>query len=253
MLSVLIIFFLLIPLNISIAENQKDDFGWEYSIQSGIAYSKRTYLLVYDPESQQKKEIKVISKCKKPYPAEGTYGECTHDINIKPTKTNIKLTSGEDVVLINNTFGRLILGTIAYGCCAGSDVIKFYTENGKYMGSLAAYDSLRIGKNVITDNINLKNSTESNNRVKYFIVQDDDDEYKYYAWIQEATGNMIKVPILFTLHNKKNCDEWLLSEFTKYSDRRNILMVFEGRFCEKQNRTFDCHRTKNNITCLPTN
>ncbi|MBI4825884.1 MAG: hypothetical protein HY807_05620 [Nitrospirae bacterium] len=238
---------------IAIAENHKDSSGWSYSVEDGIEKSKRSYLLVSDPQLQPERRITVVSQCQKPCLTEGTYGKCVHDISIQPTNITLSIVTGEDIVIVDAFEDILILGTIQYGCCTEPDVIRFYSENGKYIGRLDSYRPLRIGQNIIRDGLSLTNSTGRHENVKYLVVQDDEDNYKYYAWIRENKNELVKVPILFSIPNREACGEWYLKEFTKYIDRQDITMTLEGRLCETQNRAFDCHRTESNVTCSPSN
>jgi hypothetical protein len=252
LLSIAILIFLLSYfLSVSSVAEAKDDnnFGWSYSIENGFEKTKRTYLLVYNPQSQQERQITVVSQCSKPYMTEGTYGKCNHKINIQPTNKIFSLDTGEDVVIVNSSFDSLILGTIEYGCCAASDTVRFYTEDGSYLGRLTTMSPSKSRNNVITDMFDFSNSTGRHESAKYLVVQDDKDDYKYYAWIKENRKEMIKIPIHLTIPDKENCDEWYLSDFTKYVDRQDITLTLEGRFCEKQNRTFSCQKIGGNVNC----
>lgn len=236
----------------SIISDAKDNnFGWSYSIQDNIEKTKRTYLLVFNPQAQQERRITVVSQCRKPYMAEGTYGNCNHKIDIQPTNKIFTLDTGEDVVIVDSAFDSLILGTIEYGCCAASDIVRFYTENGSYLGRLTTMSPLKSRNNVITDMLDFKNSTGRHESIKYLVIQNDKDDYKYYAWIKGNQEKMIRIPILLNILDKENCDEWYLSDFTKYGDRQDITLTLEGRFCEKQNRTFSCQKTEETINCIP--
>lgn len=236
----------------SIASEDKDNnFGWSYSIQDNIEKTKRTYLLVYEPQSQQERRISVVSQCSKPHMTEGTYGKCNHKIDIQPTNKTFTLDTGEDVVIVNSSFDSLILATIDYGCCAGSDTVRFYTENGSYLGRLSTISPSKNNNNVITGMFDFRNSTGRHESIKYLAVQNDKDAYTYYAWVKENKNEMIKIPILLTISGKKNCDEWYLSDFTKYYKHNDITLTLEGRFCEKQNRTYSCKQIEGNIKCTP--
>jgi hypothetical protein len=235
---------------ISIVAEAKDN-DWDYSIQNGMEKTKRSYLLVYAPQTQQERHISVVSQCSKPHLTEGTYGKCSHRINIQPTNKIFSVDTGEDVVIVNSSFDSLILGTIEYGCCAGSDTVRFYTENGSYLGRLATMSPSKSRNNVITDMFDFRNSAGRHENIRYLIVQGDKDDYKYYAWIKENKKEMVKIPILMTISDKKKCDEWYLTDFTKYYDHHDITLTLEGRFCEKQNRTFSCKQIENTIECTP--
>jgi hypothetical protein len=243
-----LLFLLCLVPSLSFATDTKDT-GWSYSIQNGIEKSERTYLLVYAPATREEKHIFVVSQCSKPHQSEGTYGKCTHKLSIQPKNQKFSLNNGEDVVIVDSPFDSLILGTIEYGCCADSDTVRFYTETGSYFGRLTTLSPLKSRNNVITDRFDFKNSTGRHESTKYLVIQDDKNDYKYYAWVKENENQIRKIPILFTIPNKENCDEWYLTDFTKYGDRQDITLTLEGRFCESQSRTFSCQKTEDNIHC----
>lgn len=242
----LVVSLCFVPINI--AADTKDNHGWSYSIQNGIEKTKRTYLLVYNPQTRQERQITVVSQCSKPHMTEGTYGKCNHKIKIQPTDKMLSLDTGEDVVIVVSSFDSLILGTIDYGCCADFDTAMFYTETGSYLGRLTTLSPLKSRNNVFTDMFDFKNTTRHKS-TKYLVIQDDKNDYKYYAWVKENKNQMKKIPVLFTIPNKESCDKWYLTDFTKYGDRQDITLTLEGRFCESQNRTFSCHKTENAINC----
>lgn len=254
-IGIIQIIALLLPIcfvsSIKAGTDIENNSGWSYSIQNGIENSKRTYLLVYSPGMKEEKLITVASQCSKPYPSEGAYGICTHDVNIQPSKKNFSLNTGEDVIIVSSPFGFLILGTMDYGCCGGPNVAKFYTDTGEYLGKLNTITPSKNSKNVITDITDFQNSTGRFEKTNYFVVQDDKNNLQYYAWVKENDKPITKIPIIFTIANKKKCDEWYLSDFTKYEDRQDITLTLEGRFCENQKRTFSCQKEEKAIHCMP--
>ena len=222
--------------------------GWSYAIEKGIEKSKRSYLLLYHPGTKEEKKVSVVSRCSKPQHSEGVYGTCTHAITIHPGGHTFSLKTGEDVVLADSSFDFPVLGTVEYGCCAGSDRVSFYTEKGEYLGRITTIN-LTKGNNAITDVLDVRNSTGRNDSTKYFVVQDDKNDLAYFAWTSETKRKMRKLPIIYEIFDKGACDEWYLSKFSKYADRTDITFALEGRFCEKQSRLFSCQKEESRISC----
>lgn len=254
-IAMLLVYFFIVPSNGMAADNNNS--GWSYYIRNGIEESKRSYLLVFHPGRKEQKQINVVTTCSKNFDNDGVYGICNHDIFIEPEKQKLLLNTGEDVVVSTSNFDFLIIGTISYGCCALADTIKFYTENGLYLGRLYGLD-ISKGRNTITDTIDLRNHSRNSRRgrsenIDFFVVQDDNDDLKYSAWVKEPDdkSQMRKIPIIFNMSNKDTCEEWYLTNFVRYYDRKDITFTLEGRFCEKQERTFNCQMEEDKINCTP--
>ena len=250
------IFLVLLSLPLSLASAENSGGKWSYKIENGLEKSERSYLLVYYPKTEQERYIEVISQCQLPYPGEGTYGKCTHKIKIQPTKAEFTLNTGEDVALIrgNNVRGvPLILSTIEYGCCGGPDLVRFYDEYGKYLGRIdKAHDSYRPNyDNVITREFNFGNLTSIEGKM-VFIFQDENNKDKYYALINEAKDNWVKLPVFLNFPNKSICPGWYLSKFIQYGDRKDLTLVLEGTECEVETKpVFSCSKSEEAINCLP--
>lgn len=222
--------------------------GWSYTVEKGVEKSRRSYLLVYHPGTKEEKKISVVSTCRKPQHSEAAYGKCTHSLTTRPGGHRFSLKTGEDVVIADSSSDSLILGTIEYGCCGGPDRVSFYTERGDYLGRISTLN-LSKGSNVITGVLDLRNSTGRNDSTKYFVVQDEKNDFAYSAWISEHGGKPRKLPIVLEIFNRGACDEWYLSNFDKYADRTDITLALEGRFCEKPIRIFSCQREESRIQC----
>lgn len=239
------------------AGEKKNDYKWSYSVQNGIEKSKRSYLLVYASQTKKERLITVVSHCEKILGTGGRYGTCTHKIDIQPTKVNFSLNTGEDVVMISASVGfgdTLILGTIAYGCCGTPNFVRFYTEYGKYIGSLQREDLHSFNNNMITNMFVFGNSTWDDEKRSYFAVEDEENYDKYYAWVKEGKREIVKVPILYTNPDKEKCKVWYLAAFSTYAVRPGITMILKGRYCnttEDQERLFSCYKTESTINCSP--
>ena len=241
------------------------DYGWSYSVKHNIERTKRTYLLVANSMQRGKaRQITVISKCRKDMSSEGVYGTCTHNIHIHSTKKKFTIKTGEDVVLINPVWDTpLILGTIGYGCCGAPNGVSFYTEHGKYLGSIRTYDISQYVSNTITGIYYFENSVYDEQE-GCIAVEDDSKENYYYAWVKNGRNKFTKVPILYSISNKKDCAFWVLTAFTNYGDRHGITMKLSGKRCSLKddlNRevvslddrevSFDCYREEGIFNCYP--
>ena len=237
----------------SVMSGDRSDTEWSYSIEKGIEKSKRSYLLVYAPKEKKERRIKVISECQKPHSAEGAYGKCTHKIDIQPTNKKITLKTGEDVVMIFFPWGPLVLGTINYGCCGGPDIVYFYTENGKYLGSLEGFNlSNRANyNNLIAREFDMKNTTGI-----YMLVEKGDKIGDIQALVFENGDAFKRIPVLFTIKGKEKCEYWHIEEFVKYGDREYITLKMNGYFCKGEaleEQVFICSNTEKGISCSPIN
>ena len=239
--------------------DEKCQNTWEYSIQNGFEYSKRSYLLVYRPQTDQERRINVFSQCRKALSVEGIYGTCTHALHIQPTNVKFALNTGEDVVLVQASWdAALIIGTFEYGCCGGPDTVRFYSERGKYLGSI---DGARLRtrfnyENMITRILDAGNSTRYGWPI-YFAVKIEGQDTKFQAIVIDGTDKMVRIPILFTIPNKGKCREWYLSEFINYGDRKDLTLKMSGFFCENEEgvreQVFRCSVSEKAITCTTEN
>lgn len=235
----------------SVAGEKKHPCKWEYTVENNIEKSTRYYLL-----ASGEKRITVESKCSKEVNTEGKYGTCIHNIEIQPTK-KITLNTGEDVVIVNtstSTWDTLLLGTISYGCCGGYHLVRFYTEQGKYMGKFSVEKLHNIGGNVITTIYDFANSAWDNENRGYFVVEDEEDSNKYYAWFKELKKEPAKLPISYSIPEKYKCSGWFMRSFGTYAGR-GITMIQEARSCDTTNaqeQEFSCSKDRDKITCSPT-
>jgi hypothetical protein len=259
--AILLIIICPFPLSASSAGSLGNaDAKWSYSVSQGTEKSKRDYLLVYEPGKQQEKKINVISTCTKPYPAEGVYGKCTHDVSFQPSNTTFKLNSGEDVVIIQFTWDApLILATIEYGCCAGADIVRFYTDKGKYLGSIWGYSvSNRANyNNVIARTFNMGNGARYREKI-YLLVQKDEGHTDLQAVVFNSNKWEGMIPVSLSIPSKDICGDWSIDEFYAYGDdahRKDITLKLKGSFCDTSEtlteKIFSCTASETQISCQP--
>ena len=163
----------------------------------------------------------------------------------------ITLNTGEDVVMICFPWGPLVLGTINYGCCGGPDIVYFYTENGKYLGSLEGFNlSDRANyNNLIVRTFDMKNTTEI-----YMLVEKEGNNSDIQALVFKNGDAPKRIPVLFTIQGKEKCEYWLIQEFVKYGDREYITLKMRGYFCKEEaldEQVFSCFKTEKGISCSP--
>lgn len=183
----------------------KDDLVWSYNVESGIEKSRRSYMLVYNPENVDRRQISIVSVCQKPFQQEGVYEKCKHNIKIVPTGSTFTVDTGEDVIMINTAWNTpIVLGTLDYGCCAAPLTITFYREDGQRIGTIKKSHQalLSLYGNAITRSWDLRNSTGRHDKVQYFVIQDNQKDFKFYAIKKGSDGKLLKIPIYY-----KNVDQ----------------------------------------------
>jgi hypothetical protein len=243
---------------VSAAEVPKNMSRQSYVLEDGIEKSRRSYLLVYEPEKDTKRQVSVVSECEKPFQEEGVYGKCKHHISVAPTGKVSTVETGEDVVMIATAWDMpLILGTIDYGCCAAPLSIAFYKEDGERLGALKkpprALHSLY--GNTITRLWDLGNSAGRYGKTQFFVTQDDHKDDLFYALKKESGSTLSKVPILYKNANEAKCDEWFLGDFVKSRDQDEITFILEGFFCNNgteggyEKKLYSCYEKDKGIEC----
>lgn len=231
--------------------------GWSYEVREEHARSAREYLLVWtnDANEQELERFAVRSECVKPHPAEGTYGECQHSINLLPAGQTVALATGEDVVLVKNTWDvPTIFATIEYGCCAGPDIARFYTRQGEFLGHI---EGMSMGErtnsgNVITRTFNMKNGTRYGDKL-YLLMMPETPTDAYHVQVFKGSQQPMQLPVALQLADSDHCEAWYIDKFTAYGDRKDILLELQGSFCatDKDRMTFSCLPTAGSMTCTP--
>jgi len=255
--SLILIALLIFILPWSAFAGQNEDNTWSYSVKDNKEKSKRAYLLVYAPDKKERRVV-VTSECERPYYAEGTYGTCTHKVSVQsPGGTNFKLNTGEDVVMVQFTYDApLILATIEYGCCAGSDVARFYTEKGEYIGAIRGYGiSTRAnGNNVIERTFSMGNGTRYRDRI-LLLVQASEKDKDFKAWTYGPDGKSATVPVLLEIPNTEDCEDWHVDDFVAYGDRQDMTLKLKGVWCADRGgdreQYFSCTLSDKSVTCHP--
>jgi len=255
--SICVIIFLLVFIAIPFraAAGERANCTWSYTVEKGIEKSVRCYLLAYGGNSDTpvKKKIEVVSKCQKPYSTEGVYGICTHDVRIRPANKTISLNTGEDVLMISSD--PLFIGTVRYGCCGGPDVVKFYTENGKYLGTLKGLDLFDRQwniKNVITREFSFENIARYDNK-KYLALEDDNNPNAFRVLVFDKDTRPRSIPISVDAKIIANCWDWYLSKFYHGDGKQDLTMGLHGHPCkgngEDQDPVFTCSASEIAVTC----
>jgi hypothetical protein len=247
------IFLATLFLSSSAAALAASDAKWVFNVENGIEKSKRTYLLVYyvyAPQRKEERRIDVTSICEKPENTEGVYGKCSHNVVVSPINKQFVLKTGEDVIMLRSPNRKLILATLEYGCCAGPDTARFYTEDGTYLGELEGFHLREsTGNNVITRLLDLRNVAED-----YLVVAASGDKGNFEAIDMESNKPYKRLPISYTVKDKDACDYWHLSEFTKYGNRDFITLKVHGSFCSREvleDQEFSCNKSSTAISCTP--
>lgn len=135
----------------------------------------------------------------------GRIRECKHNIKIVPTGSTFTVDTGEDVIMINTAWNTpVVLGTLDYGCCAAPLTITFYREDGQRIGTIKKSHQvlLSLYGNAITRSWDLINSAGRHDKVQYFVIQDDQKDFKFYAIKKGSDGKLLKIPIYY-----KNVDQ----------------------------------------------
>jgi len=250
----MILLFLGISLFVNpISVSANNDAKWTYTVQNGIEKSKRSYLLVSDPDSKEEKRFSVISTCEKQLRAEGVYGTCVHQINNETDKVKFTLKTGEEVIMAGIIRDApLILATVEYGCCAGPDIIRFYTETGKYLGSKTEYlDCNRINKrNVIRSKSDFGFGPFYDGR-SYLLVSPDEKSNDLKAIIWESGRLIGSIPVELSFPNKELCPAWTIEQFDGYRDSKYLTLTLRGIECDTDKAIFNCSVSKEKMTCLP--
>jgi hypothetical protein len=230
---------------------------WSYSVNNGIEKSERTYLLVYEPGTNKERRVTVVSRCEKPYPAEGTYGKCSHNVTVQPVNVHFNLATGEDIVMIQFTYDSpLILASIEYGCCGGPDTVKFFNERGLYLGFIEGVGVSQRANyyNLIARTFNMRNGTRYGEKI-YLLVQTENKTKPFQAFVFEKEMVPNSIPVVVSISEREKCEDWYVEDFTAYGDRQGITLKLEGFFCrnteDAQEQVFSCSVSEKAITCLP--
>lgn len=123
------------------------------------------------------------------------------------------------------------------------------------MGKLSVEKLYGNGGNVITTGYYLENSAWDNEKRSYFVVEDEEDSDRYYAWVKEPNKELVKLPIFYSIPEKDNCSGWHMKAFGTYAGRPGITMIQQSRTCDATNaqeQDFSCYKTDDKITCSPT-
>jgi hypothetical protein len=230
---------------------------WSYAIDNNTEQTQRSYLLVFAPNKPEEKRIRVVSQCKKPYPAEGAYGTCMHTVDVQPANKKLNFITGEDVVMIQFTWDApLLLATLEYGCCGGHDTINFYSEKGDWLGKTINYNTAtRVNNgNFIIRTFDLGNGTR-NDKIIYFIVSYENSGGGFQALVFENGNLARRIPVVVPLPDQDMCGEWYIDNFVKYGDREYLTLKLKGMWCkyaeDVQERSYRCTAGEKSITCLP--
>jgi hypothetical protein len=257
LMSLFVIFFFIFSFSLPALAGKGVVGSWSYSVKNGTEKTKRTYLLVYEPGAKQEKTITVTSQCERPFPSESTYGKCTHNISIQSAGTKFSLNTGEDVVMVQFTWeAPLILATIGYGCCAGPDKVRFYTDKGKYLGAIRGDSVERRAnyQNLIARTFDMGNGERYGKRI-YLVLENEKSESGFEAWVYETVGKTWKLPVSLTIPEGAICEDWYISEFVAYGDRHDIILKLKGDRCGKEEGMkdlfFSCLPSDKEINCQP--
>jgi hypothetical protein len=261
-------------------ENQ--DKTWSYNIsKDGWETTVRNYLLMHHSlwvkeisEADKGKRIYVKSTCGRGIGTEGSYGTCTHEIEIQPKDVKFTLKTGEDVVRIymppfnsKNKMGMmivdggsemLILGTVEPGCCDSPTVVRYYTETGRYLGKLTkrrasgAYST----NNLITRTYNQGNTIEYNGNI--YTILDKENGGKGYEVLMFREGmDPVRIPISFAISDAGSCEDWNIKRFLYGigSKGMGVFLTLEGQECKSDTGTiqkeFTCYIDDKSVSCVP--
>ncbi len=239
----------------TIAPTAKTTSGWSYELAAGQEKSQREYLLVRAAGTDHEERFTVTSQCSKPHPAEATYGKCTHTVTAMPSRKTFTLTTGDDVVQVAFTWdGPTLLATIEYGCCAGPDVARFYTEQGEYLGRVEGdkmSDRANYG-NVIARTFNMRNGTRFGQRI-YLLTLPENPTDTYHTLVFDGKRKPTAIPIAVEIARRDRCEEWYVDKFIAYGDRKDITLELQGGFCKESVGTdrlvFSCLPSEVSVKC----
>jgi hypothetical protein len=242
----------------TIGGGEHADKAFSSSVKNGINNTKRDYLLVHAPSTKQEKNIHVISKCEKPVNAEGVYGECTHEVRMQPTNKQFTLRTGEDVVMteLKTTDAPLIFATIGYGCCMDPSTVRFYSESGKYLGTLFTYGAKPITFNpVVKSTVYIGNATSYKDKI-FLLTNRSEKSAELQALVFDSKKLVGQIPVSLPIFSTtSNCGPvWYIEDFATAGGSLTLRLadcdVAGSETLVK--KTFTCSVTEKEITCLPT-
>ncbi len=228
------------------------------SIKNGIEHTKRDYLLVHAAGTKQEKNIHIISRCKKRVGDEGVYGECTHEVRIQPTNVQFTLRTGEDVVMVDLKAkdAPLVLASIGYGCCMDPSTVRFYSDSGKYLGTLYSYGVRTITFNPVEKSpIYLGNATSYKDKI-FLLANRSEKSAELQVLIFDSRRLTEHIPVSLPIFSAtSNCGpSWHIEDFATAGESLTIRIadcdVPESEKLIK--KVFTCSVSKKDITCLPT-
>lgn len=234
---------------------------WEYSINGDTEETARNYILIYhESEKKEFRKISVTSKCKRPWQGEGSYGECSHRVLIEPGGKGFSLNSGEDVIQISipETYPYLIpppliLGTIEYGCCLNPDVVRYYTENGEYLGKAERFELHFRGRNsnIFTRRFDIGNIYYD--RMKNLVLLSDEKVPNQFQVLKIEKGKIAnRIPVVLKDFDPSICETWHAQRFEETPGGKGIDLDLRGSWCKTegfQERRLMCHDSPELVIC----
>jgi len=228
------------------------------SIRNGIEHTKRDYLLVHASGTKQEKSIHVISKCNKPVGAEGVYGECTHEVEIRPGDLKFTLTTGEDVVMadLKTKEAPMILATIGYGCCMDPSIVRFYSDRGKYWGRLLSYGVRPIAFNpVVKSPVYLGNATGYKDKT-FLLTNRSEESAELQVLVFDSKKLSGRIPVSVPIFSAtSNCGPTsYIDDFVAVGERLTLRLAdCDAPGSDKLvKKTFNCLVSEKEIACMPT-
>ena len=231
-----------------------DPSSWTYSVKRGEERSSRSYLLVNRPGDASEQRIRVRSVCRRPFPAEGAYGRCEHTLVIFPGARHLRLQTGEDVGIVRFTWGMpLLLATIEYGCCGGPWTARLYDERGKFLGLTRGFKPAAgaVGDNLITRTYDFGNGTRYDKQSVYLLVSPEGKatDIRRMDVVLFRGATHVRQPIHVPPPDPAECEEWVVSDFVAYGDRKDITLKLEGGPCSVPEKSFSCDVAHDSLEC----
>lgn len=227
-----------------------------YSLKNDIEKTVRSYLLISKANSPERKNVFVTSKCEKPFMSEIAYGKCEHTVAVTPPEKTIKITGGEEVIIVASPWeGALFLGTVEYGCCGSASTVRIYDDAGNPIGSLEKMGISKLGTNSFTSEGELGNYTgKSDQTEKYFVIQDEQQSGNFQALKKGKAGEFIKLPVNYQNPNTEKCDLWFWDNIQRYYQKDYLTLVMKGDRCENvkeglAKKIYHCNEKNDALEC----
>lgn len=241
--------------------NAESPSCWGYSISGEKEKTERCYILIFqDLEKKTFRKISVVSQCEIPLGGDGSYGKCSHRVMVEPGTSEISLSSGEDVILLSiprtypySIFPPFLFGTIEYGCCLNPDVVRYYSENGEYLGKAERFGLRALGTsaNLFTRKFEIGNIYSD--KMKVYILLSDEKVSNQFQVLKIEKGKVgNRIPVVLKNLDYTTCEVWQAQRFEENVEGKGIDLDLKGSFCQKagfEERHLVCHDSPGSVIC----